>query len=698
MASGMVAKVIPSKEVGEGDRGRGTPTSRPPPVPLTLRMLDRFLLVTGGVMTDSATGSPSSSPPQPSQPPLLAWPPPGLESLHARIWPIILTFALGDVVLIWPLLWSVGSERGAWSLGPFGQSWWVLLVSSALGLLVFLFGFEMLTKLLFRATRASKRGHNRGTILEVITDGPRDTGFVLQGARLYRHVTPGQRDTVLATRVVGTLAFLAAVLWVPFGFAFSVVLAARGVLSPAMVSIVTVVIPLGFVAIGLGGALQDAAVRRSARRDGEARATADEELRAQIGQWNVGIAAARRGIRFHAGSRPAPGEFRWALIATIVVAAGILIPTATLAFTSALGPIVASIAVPSFSRLQARIAVADALRRERLEPDPAITAEAAGQALHNLIWLNRPSEPGFDELGPVTVYDDPWFPPELDSLANVDSLFDKLAGMNRDQRAALRVIASHPAHSEWEVVGRAAAADIVSARYNLPLPDSASPITLSIPRFSHIRRGAQAHVAKAAVEFLDGRPEMAEQTIREVLTTGFLLIDEGPTLIDNLIGTVMVRRAGTALEGLYRASGRTSDAAALAWVLESVKHVETLSDIRGVSDNFGDLLRAFPRIALDTTAVRGLRWEAFLGANAFARCFNLYDVVFGPGEDYDRWLDEARASLVRRPSDEALFDFFQYGWFGQQARTEGGLLAMALRVVFGKGGAAETCGGELGYW
>ena len=127
--------------------------------------------------------------------------------------------------------------------------------------------------------------------------------------------------------------------------------------------------------------------------------------------------------------------------------------------------------------------------------------------------------------------------------------------------------------------------------------------------------------------------------------------------------------------------------------------VEAMAPARGANRGSAQAFLEDARaIASDEGAIRGLRWEFFHLTAVVTPCLNMRTIVFGPGEDYDRWLEEARVSLVRRPSDQALFDFFQYGWFGPRARTGSGRLATALRVVFGKSGAAETCGGELGYW
>ena len=75
-------------------------------------------------------------------------------------------------------------------------------------------------------------------------------------------------------------------------------------------------------------------------------------------------------------------------------------------------------------------------------------------------------------------------------------------------------------------------------------------------------------------------------------------------------------------------------------------------------------VRSLPHLVLDTTSVRGLRWEYFINLATMAPCMNVHRIVFGSDQEYADFVDEAHTSLVRWPSDEALFDLARHGWVG----------------------------------
>jgi len=576
-------------------------------------------------MSDNEASSPSGSPPQPTAPAAtyLGWPPPGLETIHAKLWPVIVVLAIGDAVLVLPLLWAVAGDWSFWSLGPFGASWWVLFVTSAIGLVALLLGFQRLIRLLLLAARAGTRGHGWVNVLQVAADTARDSGFVLQGARIYRRLDPAQRGRLLATRLVTAGAYLGAVLWVPFAFAVSVALASRGILGPDTVRLVTALVPAILVLVGLVSRVNEIRIQR---------------------------------------------------------------------------PLMVSIASPDFQMVQLRITAAESYRRYRLEPDPTITDQAAGEAIHALSWVAIDVERGAIEQAPARTYDTPWFAVDEDSIVpHSDSLFDYVRrGLSARQRSEFRTVASHPAHREWEIAGVAAAADIIGTRFTLPLPD-VSPATLPIPRFGTLRQGARAHFVKAAWELANGQTNRAELTIREVLSAGLLLADEAPLLIDNLVGAVLVRSAAEALESFYRATGQSANASSLEWLRTTTTNLVNRSKVfRGRPDP-AEAIRLGTDVVLDTNVVPGLRWEMFLGATTFAPCLNLHAAVFGPGVSYETWLEQARASLIRRPSDEALFELMKHGWFGPVREAPGVVLGTLLRLTFGTRDASNVCGGELLY-
>ena len=69
-------------------------------------------------------------------------------------------------------------------------------------------------------------------------------------------------------------------------------------------------------------------------------------------------------------------------------------------------------------------------------------------------------------------------------------------------------------------------------------------------------------------------------------------------------------------------------------------------------------------------------------------------MVFGPGADRLAFMEEVRASLVRYPSEEALFDVMAKGWADVPGGGgSGAALAGTVRAVLGD--RAGSCAGLL---
>jgi len=397
-------------------------------------------------------------------------------------------------------------------------------------------------------------------------------------------------------------------------------------------------------------------------------------------------------------------SFRIGAIGVALIALLILVPVITVTMTGAVGTVIAAIAVPSFETAQARVAVAEVLRRYRVEPDGSVTPEEAGEALHALLSASVSDHERVLDREPVRVYDQAWFPEDVDSVMGGGSsedwalgLFERVQrGLEAVEREYLDSVAAHPAHAEFRTVALADSVDMIGTRYSLPFPDSVTPFELPIPNFRGIRNGADAHVAVAALELMHGRRDRAEETLREVISVGFALIDEGSTIIDAMIGTRLVDAGAEALERLYRATGRGGEAENLLWVRAGMeKALERASVTRSAFDAEGGL-RMMPEAVLNETVVRGLRWEYFLTFTTLAPCVNLNKVVFGPGQNYEQWVADARQALVRRPSESLMFEFLEKGWFraggGMQAP---GWIKIPLRLTFGSS-LGGSCAAQLG--
>ncbi len=615
----------------------------------------------------------------------LSWPPPALESIHGKLWPAIAVLGLADIVLVLPLLVSLGTHQPLGSLGPFGDAFWVPLATTFFGSVALVGGLWRLTKLLRGARTAAQAGHGWRTILAAAADEPRDTGFLLIGARSYASLSPSERDTIVAARILAASASLAAVLLAPACLSLSIVLGRLGVTGESFLWITALWIPVVLCAGGVFCATAARLLARSARASRPATAPPHASLQTAVTQWNAALNALRADRPAPVGKAAKPAAFGIGAVAVLVLAFLVVAPAGILTLGGTIGSILASIATPNFSRTRARLAAAEALRRYRLDPDPSISAETAGQALHAVFMVGQTeAERKAPERKPVRAYPDPWWP--IDSAAPtirdrprwVDSLFARRR-YPPAETAFLRRVASHPAHAEFAPIARARAADVIGTRYQLPFGPNVTFVNLPWSRFGNIREGARAHVAKAALELADGRPAQAEQTIREVISVGFLLMDGGPTLVDNLVGSALINLGGDALQELHRATGRRTEAETLAWVRAEARQAAeraVAGQEEGMSAEAG--LRAIPQTVLDSTQATGLRWE-FMGWTAvFAPCASIKTLAFGPGADYARWLDAARKSLVRRPSDEALLALVQRGPFGT-----GGCLPLlgGLRVM-----------------
>jgi hypothetical protein len=516
-------------------------------------------------------------------------------------------------------------------------------------------------------------------------------------------MTPAKRSLMLVTRIVGACAYVSATLWVPFGFVVSVMLGARGLIGPAGVWFITLAPASLLLVVGLLSRLLGRKLSWETRRDRKLRAAVDEEVRSLVAEWNEQSLSVRKNLGFDGAVAGHAKSFRIGALCVALLAVLILVPVTTVTMTGAVGTMLAAIAVPSFDRAQARVAVAEVLRRYKLEADGSVTPTEAGEALHSLLSATEEAGNRTLQHEPVRVYQQEWFPEDADSVMGGSSeewalgLFEGvLQGLGPEERDYLARVAAHPAHAEFRTVALAGAVDLIGTRYVLPFPDTVTPFELPIPKFGGIGDGANAHVALAALELSRGRPDQAEATLKEVIAVGFVLIDEGSTIIDGMIGTRLVDIGAEALEWYYRATGRSGEAENLMWVRTGMKEALERAAVTRTVHNAEGGLRMMPDAVLNLTVVRGLRWEYFLTFSTLAPCVNLNKVVFGPGQDYEQWLAEAEQALVRRPSDEAMFRFLEKGWFrGAGSVQAPGWMKAALRITFG-GTLGGSCAAQLG--
>lgn len=635
-----------------------------------------------------------------SQPPL-TWPPPGLEGIQGRLWRTIGTTWLGGLLLVLPLLWAMAGEQPLWSLGPFGGDWGVGLSLALVGTALLIFAVQSFVTLMRAAGRAADRGYGTWTILEVITDASRDTGFLIQGKRHFSLMDADRRESVVRMRIRGAALLLAAGVWLAVGFGTAILLATRGFITPSGVWLMTIGPAALLLAWGLVIGMRQHTTVHGARVRWIAQEGADR-IQAEGEDWAARLDGVE-GIPLGSGPKGQGARFR--LSGTLAVAAAVLtiLPAMTVSVTGGIGAILASIALPEIRSIQEMAAAAEALGAYRLPADESITPLAAGGALQNLGFVGSSGATEAWEEAPTTTYELDWFPnpgvfPDaFTETVATDLMATALDDFTPDEQAALRQAAAHPAHEAFHLLARAELADVVTGRWTLPFPDSASYASLPWPRFAAFRTAGLAQVAKATVELSEGQRADAENTLRELVSTGYLLIEQGPTLIDNLVGLVLANMGGDALEAYYRRVGQGDRADALSAARQAAADAVRRARAGAVQEDVHSLLQGIPRLVEDEDALRGARWEYFATFNMLAPCMNLHRMVFGPDEGYDAWRTRARDALVRVPGERDLFDLAE-GAFGERGGdSEGqGFLTHVLRLTLGRDGAPGRCASLIG--
>ncbi|MBI4539773.1 MAG: hypothetical protein HY704_09740 [Gemmatimonadetes bacterium] len=579
--------------------------------------------------------------------------------------------AIGSSLLVLPLLGSILQEEDFWSLGPLGEAWWVALIVSLVGLATLGGALANLGRMLLRAARAREGGYGWGTVALVAADSRRDSGFVLQGGRAYSTLALPVRRRLLLSRVAAPVLYLLGAVWLPLAFAASVMLAARGIVNPSGAAALTLGPTLLFVVLALILRAADASWIRKARHAWFRQPWSADLAQAEVAAWNEQVAARRAELALTSGTPGSGRPFRWAAVALVPLGMIMLVPAVTLLLVSALAPAVARIAAPRVSFSQEKTARVEMLRRYRLESDPSVSPDAAGQALHTVAYVGVTGNLRPEMVPPLRRYAEPWLPDRDGGPIGIEPFLwsrDLVArairgGLGVNERAYLAGIAAHPAHQELSLLARAANADIVSTRWPIPLPDTVSLIELPLPTGWGIRQGAYAHVGKAVLQAADGHLADAERTMREVISVGFLLGDHSPFILDNLVGYGVVDIGGEALQALYQASGRGEAAGALAWAAGTVERTVEIAQV-GLRGSLAEM----PAVVLDERAMRGLRWELFGLVNTLGPCINLRRAVFGPDEGYQRWLETVHDSLVRSAAEEELFQLASRGLSATKAR------------------------------
>jgi len=545
-------------------------------------------------------------------------------------------------------------------------------------------GLVRAARLFARMGQATARGYDPKTVGHILADGRRDMGFLLQGGRHFSEIDERERRALAGMRIVSVSLHAAAGLWMPIATALGVLLAARGMLSPeGLWMLVLLPAAVGYLFGTVVGATEDSRVRR-ARSRWYRQPWARDLVAEEIAAWRAGSgdADADRVVVTSSGSR----VLRGLSVALAAASVAVAIPVLTLIPTSAIGPVVASVGMPRFSATQRRIAEAEGYRHMRIPMDDVLDPQRAGAVLQTLAYVGEARQPSRGEKEPEERFSDPWLPEGgEEAIGEAAHLWQEMAfqsvrdGWSEAARGYAAGVAGHPARELFSGLARARRLDVVSGRWETTLPSDLSLASLPVPRLTAVRTAAWSHVLAAAWELDQGRPERAEERVREVIGLGLLMSDDAPTLIDNLIGVVIARNGAIALRSLHAALGRDAEVEEMERLEDAADRIASrLPLVRGEGTEW--FVGALPEMTLDQGNPRGLRWEYFGLVTTLAPCLNLHRMVFGPGEDFDAFIAEAHEALVEWPSEEGLFTIARGGFLRAESESSG-VLGRLLSVA-----------------
>jgi len=597
----------------------------------------------------------------------LEWPPPGLDALHGdlRRWSVRLWVASALVVGAALAFLSRGLPRAGEQAGrSLAQLLGLVAIAGVVAALV---AARRITTGARIGALAVRRGYTWLTVLETLADTRGDTGALIVGSREYASLAPPVRGGLRRGRVLReALLFaggLAPLLLLPVAMRAGPSRALSADAAQWFFAVPALLLLLGGVALEHLERRVVGEARRAARHR---RGAGDDTVRL-VDPWYLSFEASRAG---QAMGRGRPGGARLGRASGLALALGTAVLATTLLpvwLVGVLGPRFMSVFFWSTGETLRSGFMAEA-RALALPLDSSIAPLAAGRALVLLEEVSRdvhePSQPS-----PIPELPQPTRLPPLPRAWPADSrdsadlwlgcpnpgrvLEQALSGFTPAQLQWLRALDAHPAWAAYRRVATAPAVDYFGARFRLPLPDGVTPDAMMTRGGFGLRWMAWRNTARAALRLAEGRPADAERVLRETVSLGLRLLEEGWWA-----GSGIVVEGRRGLAQLARLTGRQLPA--LAGLGEAALTAPASADTAaGTYARTGSPRRSTLAAARDTTRSRQSRlW--LLGHVAFLPCTNVRELVFGPDEDLLATFDEARLTLSRFPSDTARLDALEH--------------------------------------
>ncbi len=326
--------------------------------------------------------------------------------------------------------------------------------------------------------------------------------------------------------------------------------------------------------------------------------------------------------------------------------------------------VMANIAMPKYGLILPKTAVANVAREYPPQFNSATPSEA-GRALHALVkW--HPDPPAMASV---------LLPYDRDRDSKVKSLPDSnplhippplwcqgiialaAKGFSAEQKSFLERAIDDPDLRTLLFIGGAREMDVLGTRFTFePRSELYFLRTLPIPFESSVKHASELACASAAHHFAGGDTAGAEALLRTAANAGVLMIDDGPSPIDILVGAVVARQSMTALAALYEVTGRHAEGEKITRDLAASAAKTFPPMLTATDQNTIDLRKNLPSIAASTDVPPGLKWEYLIAIGTLNRtAFCVGEFAYDSA--YDSWRAAVRASLVKRESDSAFFEW-----------------------------------------
>jgi len=388
-----------------------------------------------------------------------------------------------------------------------------------------------------------------------------------------------------------------------------------------------------------------------------------------VGPWGATLKEGAEGSALGPGPRG-----RWALgwiglAAVLTILSGAILTGLPLALMTQLDPPGAMQRPPRFS-IPDRAARLEVARPHRLPVDSALDAEDAAILMDSLrridveagdsLWRARPSAAVI--AGSPLVSRGPYqaCPAGATSCAHDlihpdSALVAAGRGLSEVELEYLTILGRHPAFPVYSTLARARAYDELRAtEIGLGRPLLAAGTTwwtLVYPRYSGLRHLSYLKVGFAAAQYAAGDVVGAETTLRELVSLGFLLIDDSTTLIGAAIGTVIAEMGMDNLGRLFALTGRPEEASTLPPSRPLPDQASGIdAALRVPTPDFLGMLR-------DPDMMRQVKLDILWGFLYSENCSSPKQLLIGPSRATMDFLEgPLRDELVRYPLEGQVYD------------------------------------------